>query len=117
MARELVRNMWRRDEGVLTFEWILLLSLVAIGIVGGISAVRDGLIDELGDVVGAVINVDQSYTVESEPCPPDPPAEPRGNAFGFTDEVPSCSFTGGDPESPARGRKECTEQPITDPCQ
>ncbi len=62
-----LRGFFRRwiveDEGVLTFEWILLLTVLVIGIVGGLSAVRDALITELGDVAEAMISLDQSYTV------------------------------------------------------
>ena len=61
--RGLFHRMWREDEGVLTFEWILLITVLVIGIVGGLSAVRDAIITELGDVAQAMIAVDQSYTV------------------------------------------------------
>jgi hypothetical protein len=54
---------WKEDEGVLTFEWILLITVLAIGIVGGLSAVRDALISELGDLSFAITALDQSYTI------------------------------------------------------
>jgi len=72
--------MWIEDQGVLTFEWILLITILAIGIVGGLSAVRDAVISELGDVSHAVTAVDQSYTVLTDPC------LEIGNEFGFQDE-------------------------------
>ena len=59
----LLNRVWREDEGVLTFEWILLITVLVIGIVGGLSAVRDALITELGDVAEAMISLDQSYTI------------------------------------------------------
>jgi hypothetical protein len=34
----------------LTFEWILLISLLVIGIIGGLSAVRNSLLCELDDL-------------------------------------------------------------------
>lgn len=74
----------RDDRGVLTFEWILLITVLIIGIVGGLSAVRDGLITELGDVTGAVMHIDQSYTVITDPC------TGLGNAFGFEDTLTEC---------------------------
>lgn len=37
-------------RGVLTFEWILLLTLLVIGIIGGLSATRNALLHELGDL-------------------------------------------------------------------
>ena len=36
-------RIWREDEGILTFEWILLVTLLAIGIIGGIATVRDAI--------------------------------------------------------------------------
>ena len=80
-----LKRIYSEDQGVLTFEWILLITLLVIGIVGGLSAVRDGLIDELGDVTAAVVNIDQSYTVDAAPCPED---NPLGTSFGFTDTLP-----------------------------
>ena len=61
--KSLLKRTWSEDQGVLTFEWILLITVLVIGIVGGLSAVRDALITELGDVAEAVISLDQSYTI------------------------------------------------------
>jgi hypothetical protein len=62
-VKSLLNRVWREDEGVLTFEWILLITVLVIGVVGGLSAVRDATITELGDVVEAMISLDQSYTI------------------------------------------------------
>jgi len=67
VKRFLVR-VWGEDHGVLSFEWILLVTLLVIGIVGGLSAVRDAVIDELGDVAEATGVIDQSYKVEAATC-------------------------------------------------
>lgn len=61
--QKMCARIWSQEDGVLTFEWILLITLLVIGIVGGLSAVRDGVITELGDVVEAVISLDQSYLI------------------------------------------------------
>ncbi len=58
-----LRRFLHQEDGVLTFEWVLLLTVLVIGIVGGLSAVRDALITELGDVAEAMISLDQSYTI------------------------------------------------------
>jgi len=39
-----------RHRGILTFEWILLISLLVIGIIGGLSAIRNSLLSELNDL-------------------------------------------------------------------
>ena len=57
-------RMWKEENGVLSFEWVLLVTLLTIGIVSGISAARDAIIDELGDVAQAMLALDQSYTID-----------------------------------------------------
>ena len=64
MKNSLAR-IWREETGVLTFEWILLITVLVIGLVGGLSAVRDALIDEMGDVSEGVVSLDQSYWVNA----------------------------------------------------
>lgn len=61
---QICKNMWREEEGVLSFEWTLLVTLLTIGIVSGLSAARDGIIDELGDAAQAMVAVDQSFTID-----------------------------------------------------
>ena len=51
-----------RRRGVLSFEWIVLITLVAVGVVGGLTAVRDAIVEELGEVAGAMMAIDQSFT-------------------------------------------------------
>ncbi len=60
----LIQKMWAEEDGVLSFEWILLVTLLTIGIVGGIAAARDAIIDEFGDVAQAMLALDQSYTID-----------------------------------------------------
>jgi Flp pilus assembly pilin Flp len=62
-----VYQLWHEDDGVLSFEWVILVTLLTIGIVGGISAARDGIIDELGDIAQGAIALDQSYYVDYAP--------------------------------------------------
>ncbi|MCS7305804.1 MAG: hypothetical protein NZ602_11950 [Thermoguttaceae bacterium] len=59
----LLCRLWTEQRGVLTFEWVLLLTLLVIGIVGGLTAARDALITELGDVAEAMISLDQSLLI------------------------------------------------------
>lgn len=61
--KKVLARVWKEDDGVLSFEWILLLTLLTIGIVGGIAAARDAIIDEFGDVAQAMLALDQSYTI------------------------------------------------------
>jgi Flp pilus assembly pilin Flp len=56
-------QIWREEDGALSFEWTLVLSLLAIGIVAGLSAARDGVIDELGDAAQAMLALDGSFVI------------------------------------------------------
>ena len=64
MFAQLAARLWKEDDGVLSFEWILLVTLLTIGIVAGLSAARDAIIDEFGDVAQAMLSLDQSYTID-----------------------------------------------------
>lgn len=63
MIRETLRQIWEADDGVLSFEWTLVVTLTTIGIVGGIAAARDAIIDELGDVAQGMLALDGSYSI------------------------------------------------------
>ena len=56
-------RIWPEEDGVLSFEWTLLLTLLTIGIVAGLAGARDAIIDELGDVAEAAQGIDQSYSL------------------------------------------------------
>lgn len=56
-------QLWQEDDGVLSFEWTLLLTLLTIGVVTGLAGARDAIIDELGDVAEAAQGIDQSYSL------------------------------------------------------
>lgn len=62
--KKVLSRMWKEEDGVLSFEWVLLVTLLTIGIVSGLTAARDAIIDELGDVAQAMLALDQSYTID-----------------------------------------------------
>ena len=61
--KNVLARAWKEEDGVLSFEWVLLVTLLTIGIVSGLAAARDAIIDELGDVAQAMLALDQSYTI------------------------------------------------------
>jgi len=92
-----LQRMWHEDEGVLSFEWIMLLTLLTIGIVGGIAAARDAIIDELGDVAEAVLNIDQSYTLFGDPNLGIPEVQFTDDGFQYQDGGRSPRLAGQQP--------------------
>ena len=62
--KSFMKRMWTEDNGVLSFEWVLLVTLLVIGVVSGISGARDAIIAEMGDVAQAMVALDQSYCID-----------------------------------------------------
>jgi Flp pilus assembly pilin Flp len=61
--KQTLARLWREQDGSLSFEWTLVLTLLVIGIVAGLAAARDAIIDEFGDAAQAMLSIDQSYTI------------------------------------------------------
>ena len=61
----LARRLWTEEDGVLSFEWTLIVTLLVIGVVAGLAAARDAIIDELGDAAQAMLALDDSYVLDS----------------------------------------------------
>lgn len=57
-------RMWREEDGSVAFEWVLLFTLLTIGIVSGLTAARDAIVDEFGDVAEAMLALDHSFTID-----------------------------------------------------
>jgi Flp pilus assembly pilin Flp len=62
--RQLLSRMWHEEDGVLSFEWTMLASLLTVGVVAGVASVRDGVIDEMGDLTRSMTSLDQSYRIQ-----------------------------------------------------
>lgn len=89
--KSLLQRMIREDDGVLTFEWVLIITIVVIGIVSGLAAARDGVVDELGDAAEAMIALDQSFYVDF-PLAPYINGDGTGPDFGPIDGASDSGF-------------------------
>ncbi|GAB6165058.1 hypothetical protein JCM19992_10580 [Thermostilla marina] len=91
-ALNYLKRIWTEDGGALSFEWIVLITLLVIGVIGGYTAVRDALVDEMGDVAGAVISIDQSFHTEP------PEGLPEAGCYGsWQDDDPAPQVQRGRP--------------------
>lgn len=48
------KNSRAKRRGVLTLEWVLLITVIVIGIIGGLGAVRNATTNELIDLAEAI---------------------------------------------------------------
>jgi hypothetical protein len=58
----LLKRLWQDDCGaLLAVEWVLIATLLVLGLVPGLIAVRQGLLSELTETANATMALDQSY--------------------------------------------------------
>jgi len=100
----IARKLWAEEDGVLSFEWTLLLTLLVIGIVAGLAGARDAIIDELGDVAQAMLALDDSYVLDQPlslvidldgagPLAPLPESAATGSSFTDAQSFTDCART------------------------
>ena len=61
----MMNRIWNDESGVLTFEWILLITLLVIGIVGGLAVIRDAYIIEAAETADAMMALNQGYAIQA----------------------------------------------------
>lgn len=61
--RQLMLNLWRDDGGaLLAVEWVILATVLVIGVVVGLVAVRAAVITELEELANGVLSLNQSFS-------------------------------------------------------
>ncbi|MCR5165339.1 MAG: hypothetical protein K6C40_15125 [Thermoguttaceae bacterium] len=59
----MMTRIWNDESGLLTFEWIMLFTLLTIGIIGGVATIRNATNIESEEAANAITALDQSYTL------------------------------------------------------
>jgi hypothetical protein len=63
MAMAILRDLWADESGVIiSAELVIVLTVVVLALVVGLTALRDALVTELGDISGAIGSLNQSYS-------------------------------------------------------
>ena len=58
-----MQRLWNEETGaILSAEVMLVASILVIGVVAGLSSLRDSVVTELADLAQALANVNQSYS-------------------------------------------------------
>ena len=60
------RKLWQDENGfILSSELVLIGTILVIGMITGLTSVRNAVVTELADVAGAIALIDQSYSYGS----------------------------------------------------
>lgn len=57
-------DLWREEDGGLSYEWTVVLTVLIVGMVAGLTAARDAIIDEVGDAAQAMVALDGSFVID-----------------------------------------------------
>jgi len=60
------RKLWTDDAGVVSLEYLMLSTIVGLGLVVGISNLENALNVELTELANAILALDQSYSYEAQ---------------------------------------------------
>jgi Flp pilus assembly pilin Flp len=64
----ILKRLCREDEGMLTFEWSVLVTVLVIGVTTSLSAVRDAINQDLNNITQAINAVPQLNSNSSAPA-------------------------------------------------
>jgi len=60
--RSVLLRLWRDDSGaLLSFEWILLATILVLAMVVGLKSVQQAVLNEFEDLAGAIGEINQTY--------------------------------------------------------
>src|SRR5947209_15638647 len=59
--RRVLRKLWQDDAGIVALEYLLVATIVGLGLVVGLAALYEALTAELTELSNAILALDQSY--------------------------------------------------------
>lgn len=61
--RKILSKLWNDDGGaIIAMEWVFIATILVLGIITGLVAVRQAVLTELSDVAQAILSLNQSYS-------------------------------------------------------
>jgi len=60
------KKLWNDESGIVTLEYLVLATIVGLGLIVGATALRNGLNAELGELAEAITGLNQSYAVAGQ---------------------------------------------------
>ena len=59
----MIRRLWNEEDGaIVSSEIVLVATLLVLGMIVGLTSVRNAVVQELADVANAIGNINQSYS-------------------------------------------------------
>jgi Flp pilus assembly pilin Flp len=60
--RQLFSRLWKDEDGIVALEYLLVATIIGLGLISGITAVRQAIVTELVELAAAITNINQAYS-------------------------------------------------------
>ena len=64
--RKMFSKLWKDDAGIVALEYLLVATIVGLGLVVGLGALSAGLNEELTALANAIMTLNQSYSISAQ---------------------------------------------------
>ncbi len=76
MTTTLTARRAKHRRGALTLEWILIITVLVIGVIGGLGLVRKAIVEEMADMAQSIQDLQVTTAAEDAMTPIVPPVNP-----------------------------------------
>lgn len=60
--RKMMSQLWNDDAGIVSLEYLLVATIISMGVITGLAAVSNSLNEELIELATAILAINQSYS-------------------------------------------------------
>lgn len=60
--RQVFSRLWKDEDGIVALEYLLVATIIGLGLITGLVAVRQALVTELVELAAAITNINQGYS-------------------------------------------------------
>ncbi len=60
--RQLFSRLWKDEDGIVALEYLLVATIIGLGLIVGITAVRQAIVTEFVELAAAITNINQAYS-------------------------------------------------------
>jgi len=60
--RQVFSRLWKDEDGIVALEYLLVATIIGLGLIAGITAVRQAIVTELVELAAAITNINQAYS-------------------------------------------------------
>lgn len=64
--RNLFSKLWNDDKGIVALEYLLVATIVGLGLVVGLAALEGALNVELSELANAILNISQANSIDTQ---------------------------------------------------